>query len=376
MILKKIDKYLSSSFKKALKTIEEDVIPVLKDECDRVHYNSEFPSETFNKIKEKKLLSTIIDSDRNYYIFNVYDHFYFTYLLSKVCASAGMIYAMHIAQLHTIYKNKILSKKDDELNIFIENQLLIASATSEIGKGGDVSRSIATIEKGDNDTLYLMKKCSVISYADYADGILLTANSFENKQIFIYIDKSKYKLKLMSKWDAMGLRGTCSNGYVLEAKFHENDILSISSKEIVNNFIMPYSHILWAACWFGIASNSFEKTLVYYKLNTISNAQISEIYNNLLLVENSITLNLINFEKGRDDDFMKKLELTSLKSQVSELCINVCLDCLKVLGINGYINDSKYSITRNIADSLSSIVMINNNRINNSISESLKILKT
>jgi len=372
MNISKIEKNLSYSFKKTLEMINKEIIPVLKSESKVVHEKSIFPLQTFSKLKETKLLTTIINLEDNPYNFNLYDQFYFTYILSKECASAGMIYAMHITQLYAIINNKC--KEPLLYNIFNE-QPLIASATSEIGKGGDISRSITKIIENKNNFLFLNKKCPVISYADYADAILLTANDYNNKQVFIYLTKEKYNLKLLNLWNSMGLRGTCSNGYDLKAEFNKADILSCSSSKIINDVILPYSHLLWSGCWLGIASNAFDKTLKYYKTNKENGIKVAEIYNNLLLMENSIIANLISFNNNNQEEFTKKIEITSMKPQVSELCIDICLNCLKVLGIIGYTNDSEYSVTKNISDSLSSLVMINNNRINSNISELLKIAK-
>ncbi|USP42230.1 acyl-CoA dehydrogenase family protein [Acinetobacter sp. XS-4] len=372
MNISKIEKNLSYSFKKALEIINKEIIPVLKSESKVVHEKSIFPHQTFSKLKEKKLLTTIINLKDNPYQFNLYDQFYFIYILSKECASTGMIYAMHITQLYAIINDKC--NENLLYNIFKE-QSLIASATSEIGKGGDISRSITKIVKNKNNLFFLNKKCPVISYADYADAILLTANDYNNKQVFIYLTKEKYTLELLSLWNSMGLRGTCSNGYDLSTEFNESDILLCSSNKIINEIILPYSHLLWSGCWLGIASNAFDKTLKHYKINEENGIKVAEIYNDLLLMENSIITNLISFSNDYCEGFTKKLEITSMKPQISELCIDICLNCLKVLGIIGYTNNSEYSITKNISDSLSSLVMINNNRINNNISELLKIVK-
>ena len=68
------------------------------------------------------------------------------------------------------------------------HQLLLASATTEIGVGGDIRSSVCAVER-DDGRFRLEKKAPVISYGESADGVLATArrspDSPPNDQVLV-----------------------------------------------------------------------------------------------------------------------------------------------------------------------------------------------
>src|SRR5882724_7050941 len=70
-----------------------------------------------------------------------------TFELSSRCAATGMIFAMHQIQVASIVRHVDHSVWfESYLRRVVREQRLIASATSEVGIGGDVRKSIAAIE--------------------------------------------------------------------------------------------------------------------------------------------------------------------------------------------------------------------------------------
>ena len=60
----------------------------------------------------------------------------------------------------------------DFLHQLVDHQWLIASATTELGVGGDLRSSICAVETT-GDRFRLVKKAPVISYGEHADQILV-----------------------------------------------------------------------------------------------------------------------------------------------------------------------------------------------------------
>ena len=56
-------------------------------------------------------------------------------------------------------------------------------------------------------------------------------------------------------------------------------------------------------------------------------------------------------------------DMNTLKTSVSELCLEVAQHALMICGINGYRNGSPFSLGRHIRDLLSAPIMINNDRM-------------
>ena len=89
-----------------------------------------------------------------------------------------MIFAMHQIQVACIVRHLANSVWfENYLRRLVREQRLIASATSEVGVGGDVRSSIAAIQPAtdsSSDLIQFEKKASTISYGAHADDLLTT----------------------------------------------------------------------------------------------------------------------------------------------------------------------------------------------------------
>ena len=91
-------------------------------------------------------------------------------LIGQNCASSTMIYAMH-----NIKVSSLVSHGRDSnwhrgfMQRICEEQLLLASATTEGGIGGDLRNSICAVEI-DGDNFKLGKDATVVSYGAHADA--------------------------------------------------------------------------------------------------------------------------------------------------------------------------------------------------------------
>src|SRR6185369_4497718 len=88
--------------------------------------------------------------------------------------SSGMIFAMHQIQVACILRHAARSPWfAGHLRRLTAEQRLIASATSEMGTGGDIRRSIAALQT-DGAGARFEKKATTISYGAHADDLLTT----------------------------------------------------------------------------------------------------------------------------------------------------------------------------------------------------------
>src|SRR4029077_20953880 len=94
--------------------------------------------------------------------------------LGQYCGSSGVIYAMHLIQTACVVHHAQQSAYfRDYLRQLVEAQRLMASATTEVGVGGDLRTSLCAVEVT-GDSFHLTKKAPVISYGEAADDILVT----------------------------------------------------------------------------------------------------------------------------------------------------------------------------------------------------------
>ncbi|MGN8554253.1 UNVERIFIED_CONTAM: acyl-CoA dehydrogenase family protein, partial [Microbacterium sp. SLM126] len=151
--------------------------------------------------------------------------------LGQGCASTGMIYAMHQIQVACLVDHGAASDWHQALLARVAaEQLLLASATSEEAIGGAL-RSSGCAVNADGDRFHLLKMAPTISYGAHADGILITArrhaDASPSDQVLVCAMQPDYTLQSLNTWDTLGMRGTCSNGFRLEATGHVDQVLPV-----------------------------------------------------------------------------------------------------------------------------------------------------
>ncbi len=144
-----------------------------------------------------------------------------------------MIYAMHQIQVACLVNHASGSAWHEQLlRRLAGEQLLLASATSEEAIGGALRNSGCAVNV-DGTSLHLLKMAPTISYGAHADGILVTArrspDASPSDQVMVSVLKPDYALEGLSAWDTLGMRGTCSNGFRLEARGHTDQVLPVRS---------------------------------------------------------------------------------------------------------------------------------------------------
>ena len=83
-----------------------------------------------------------------------------------------MTYAMHQIQVTSLVRHDRSTFFEEYLSDVAERQLLLESATTEIGVRGDVRSGVCTVERDDAGDLRLERMAPVISYGEHTDGIL------------------------------------------------------------------------------------------------------------------------------------------------------------------------------------------------------------
>jgi len=101
------------------------------------------------------------------------------YELARACPATGMVFAMHQIQVGCLV-DRCASEPFFRryLSELVSRPALIASATSEVGVGGDLRRSICAVEP-DGDGVRLEKAGPTLSYGAHADDYLITARRAE-----------------------------------------------------------------------------------------------------------------------------------------------------------------------------------------------------
>jgi acyl-CoA dehydrogenase len=315
--------------------------------------------------------------------------------LGRACGASAMVFAMHHIQLITILRHL---DRDSWFERYVSEvaseQRLIASVTSEVGTGGDMSRSIAAVINGADGSNTFEKQAPTVSYGSYADDLLTTLRRSEQSepgdQVAVLTHKHQHELKPIGTWDVLGMRGTCSPGGVVRATFPAEQILGVPFATVAAESMIPVSHILWSHLWLGIAEDAFDRSRAFVRAaakrtpgETPPAAQrLSRLSGELSLLRALVESGRRDFEACAEGPAREQLSTLSsllrfnnLKVAASEQTRDVCLGALDVCGIMGFKNDSPFSVGRHVRDAMSAPLMIANERIHQTNAGLLLIAK-
>ncbi|WP_181703368.1 acyl-CoA dehydrogenase family protein [Chthonobacter albigriseus] len=313
--------------------------------------------------------------------------------LGQACAATGMIFAMH-----QIKVSSLVSHGEDSawhrafMQRLTNDQLLLASATTEAGIGGDLRNSVCAVSVSGPDA-HLEKDATVISYGTHADAILITsrraADAASSDQVMSVVEKGQYRLERTHDWDTLGMRGTCSEGFKFVADFPAEQIFPKPFAEIAAQSMLASSHILWSALWYGIAADAVARAQAFVRAaarRQPSGAagpgplRLAEAVNQLQAMRASVVAGIKRFEEAKSDpDALSTMSfavaMNNLKVSTSQEVLAIVNHAMLVCGILGYKNGTPYSLGRHLRDAHSAQLMISNDRILNNLSTLLLIQK-
>jgi acyl-CoA dehydrogenase len=357
----------------------KDVLSASADEVDR---DARFPHEAFAALRKARLLSAYVPREMGGLGLHIVQIAQLCEALGQYCGSTAMIFAMHQIQVaclvHHVQQERYFR---NYLHRLVEEQRLIASATTEVGVGGDLRSSICAVEVSDT-SFRLIKKAPVISYGEAADDILVTCRkspeAASGDQVQVLVHRGDYSTEPLSNWDTLGFRGTCSSGFVLSATGCAEQILTVPFSDILAQTMHPYSHIVWSALWAGIAADAVNRARAFVRSEARktpgevppSALRLAEVDGTLQEMRHNVTTHTREYhellQRGELESlagFGFAIRTNNLKVSSSQRIIDIVGAALLICGIAGYRNDSKYSLSRHLRDAYGAALMVNNDRI-------------
>lgn len=347
--------------------------------ADAVDREARFPFEAIDALRAEGILSPLVPTRLGGEGASLRTVAEATAALARHCASTAMVYAMHNLQVACLVRHPLNEQLESYVRDLVTHQYLLASATTELGTGGDTRSSVCALEREDG-RYRLEKQAPVISYGEHADGVLVTCrrspDSPPNDQALVLCTSDDVELKPLSDWDTLGLRGTCSRGFALKATGPEANILPVPFADISTQTMLPVSHILWSHVWLGIATEAFDRARKSVQSEARKNpgvtppsalrlAELATLYEQLSSLVHGAAL---TFEEIADDEAaLSRLSFTvsmnSLKVNASTMVVEIVGAALGICGINGYRLDSPLTMGRLLRDAHGGAVMVNNDRI-------------
>jgi acyl-CoA dehydrogenase len=362
-----------------VRRIAQEVATVYADAVDR---DARFPVEAVTALREAGALSAFVPPSLGGGGVSVPALARACFELGRRCSSAAMVFAMHQIQVATIVRHLEGPWFESYLRRVVDEQRLIASVTSELGTGGDMGRSIAPVDAGDDGRLWLEKQAPTVSYGAHADDLFTTARRSESAepvdQVLVLHHAQDTELELTGTWDTIGMRGTCSPGFTVRARFEPEQILPAPFATVMNETHVPISHILWSHVWLGIATEAFERGRAFVRAAARRNPgapvpaahSLSRVMSELTMLRAEVESALRDFVAYSEDPdrqalatLASVLRFNNLKLAASEQAPRICSTVLEVIGIAAYKNDSPFGVGRQLRDSLSARLMVSNERI-------------
>jgi acyl-CoA dehydrogenase len=357
-----------------------DVAAIAAEHAEQVDREAAFPQAALAALREHRLLGAMVPAEYGGDGASLDTVAATCRLLGAACASTGMVYAMHQIQVACLIEHGVGSPWHESLlERLAAEQLLLASATSEDAFGGALRSSGCAIRlQGGN--YHLSKVSPTISYGEQADVILATARRHadapQSDQVLVCVLRQDRLLQALDAWDALGMRGTCSNGFRLEARGDQEQILPVPFGEIADATMTPVSHILWAALWTGIAGDAVQRAKAFFQgqvrarpdILPVSAARLAEAVATVQLMEARLDMALTH-QRRRDSAlsvaalFALAAEMNGLKTSVATLALEAVRAALLICGMAGYKRDTPFSVGRHLRDLWSAPLMVNNDRI-------------
>ncbi len=362
-----------------------------------VDRDSRFPVEAVDAFRSTRLLGALVPASLGGPGVSLPDLSRTIEVLGRSCSSAGMIFAMHQIQVACLLHHGTTPALQDLLAQMAQEQLLLASATTEAAVGGSVRTSVCAIEPfdGDETRFRLEKQASVISYAAYSDGILATARRHPDApasdQSLVYVSAKNSTMESTGTWNTFGFRGTCSVGQLLRSTGDRNHIFPDGYADVSAHTMLPVSHIVWSHLWLGMATEAVSRLRSFVRMaarkkrgTTPAGANrtaelVARLHEMRALVHS--TAEYYEDIRSQPDaaDLLSRasfqIRMNNLKVSGSRQVVEIITDALEVCGMAAYREDTPYSMGRLLRDAHGSRVMISNERILNSNADWLLISK-
>ena len=360
--------------------------------ADSVDFDGRFPLEAVEAMRAERLLGIQIPRHFGGEGVTIAQIAELCSTLGQACSAAGMVFAMHHIKLCSLVEHG----GDSEwhrgfMRRVAGEQLLIGSATTEGGIGGNLRNSICAIEI-DGNTCRLEKDATVISYGSYADAIMITsrahANAASSDQVLTVFLKEQYALEKTHAWNSLGMRGTCSDGFLFKGAAPAEQILPKPFAEIAAQSMLASSHLLWSGVWYGIAVDAVGRAQAFVRAAARKSPgapppgalRLAEVSNRLQMVRSNVVAGLKAYEDAKSDaDKLSSMgfavTMNNVKIASSETILEIVNHVMLICGIMGYKNGTPFSVGRHLRDAHSAQLMISNDRILGNTSSMLLVHK-
>ncbi len=361
---------------------------VAAQHADEVDRDGRFPVEALAALKSAGLLSAGFPVELGGAGVGIRELSVVARALGGACSSTGMVFAMHQSQALILARHAAGTPIEAHVRRIVAQQLLLASATTEITTSGDIGRSTCHVElTGEHgDRARVQKNAPVISYGEHADVVCITARRGPDApgtdQVLVVAPRADVEMTPTIPWNVIGFRGTCSPGYLLDATTDASNVMADDYATISAQTVLPTAHILWASVWLGMADAALDKARAEVRKaarrtpgTTPPQAlRLTDLVLEHQRFEADVSDAVARYEaylaSGGDEPSVGfTIAMNNLKRVTATAVVTVVTGALEICGINGYREDHPASMGRLLRDAFGPQLMVANDRIRTNTSE-------
>lgn len=334
-----------------------------------VDVHSRFPAEAIGGLRQARLLGLSVIR------MGLEDLARLVSELAAVCGSSGLVWAMHLSQLATLDAYAPRRGLIREWLASVRGgQPLIASSTSELQRWKGCAVPPAQLKLASSNSVAFSKYCSVVSYAEHADAILVKVASGTPEQyglagdaLVLAVDKHT-RLRRLEQIDLMGMRGSCSYPYMVVTHTTRDFVLPVRYEEAARQCMVPIGFYLLGAVWRGLASASLRVAAARSPRNAASAEALRAAQSDLQRLDRLLAEaaeRLVGLREGSSapgllDRAATAAYFNELKVASSQHAQAACLTALQIVGMEGYLKCHPNSVEKTVRDVLSAAIMVNN----------------
>ncbi len=354
---------------------------VLARWASTVDRDNRFPAESVAALRAAGLLGYFVPTGLGGLGGDVATYCKVAELLGDGCLSTAMIWVMHAHQTAVLADHRTPAH-DPFLQDIAGNGVLLASVTSEYGKGGDVLRAVAPLTP-EGGRLRLTRAAPAVSYGGEAGYFLVTMRSAADRPptdvSLVLVRRADGEIAVTGDWQAMGLRGTRSVPMQFDVVVDRARVVGASFRQVALTSLVPLAQAGWTAAWFGAARGAMQRFLLAQREHRTADlnsdlflSRMAELRLKLDLVESLLlrvvarldALRATGVPPSSYEDMGHNILINNLKIAGSRLAFEVADGLIQLAGLGyGYLQGESSGLERTFRDLRSAALMYGNDRL-------------
>ncbi|GAA2437783.1 acyl-CoA dehydrogenase family protein [Actinomadura vinacea] len=174
------------------------------------------------------------------------------------CLGLAVLWVMHCQQVAVLAEYAPEPLRSRVLRSVADEQILLASITTEAGKGGHMLTATAALDERDG-VVRFHRDAPVVSGGAQAGAFLVTMRRTENGAaddvVLVHCPRELSDPKVIAPLRMLGMRGTCNVSMTVDVEVPRDHLIDPAGgfARVAARTMAPLGHLGWAAAWTGAA---------------------------------------------------------------------------------------------------------------------------